>query len=59
MNTRTMLRKKLPVRTHERLSKTIGTRDKVIIDGAERPILRSGDHETQEDDFSEKKKTLH
>jgi Helix-turn-helix of DDE superfamily endonuclease len=48
----------LPARTTERLSKILGTRTKVIIDGVERPILRSGDYETQEEDFSGKKKTL-
>ena len=48
----------LPQRVSERLNKAIGDRKRVIIDGVERPILRSGDHETQEEEFSGKKKTL-
>jgi hypothetical protein len=48
----------LPERVSERLGKAIGDRQRVVIDGVERPILRSGDHETQQEDFSGKKKTL-
>lgn len=48
----------LPERNSERLNRAIGDRKQVIIDGVERPILRSSDHETQEEDFSGKKKTL-
>jgi hypothetical protein len=48
----------LPERVSERLYRTIGDRKQVLIDGVERPILRSGDNETQEEDFSGKKKTL-
>lgn len=48
----------LPERVSERLNKAIGDRKRVIIDGVERPILRSGDNETQQEEFSGKKKTL-
>jgi hypothetical protein len=48
----------LPQRISEHLNKGIGGRKRVIIDGVERPILRSGDHETQQEEFSGKKKTL-
>lgn len=48
----------LPQRLSERLDKVIGERKRVIIDGVERPILRSGDYETQQEEFSGKKKTL-
>jgi hypothetical protein len=48
----------LPQRISERLNKAIGGRKRVIIDGVERPILRSGDPETQQEEFSGKKKTL-
>jgi hypothetical protein len=48
----------LPQRVSERLNKAIGDRKRVIIDGVERPILRSADYETQEEEFSGKKKTL-
>ena len=48
----------LPVRVSERLDKVIGDRQRVIIDGVERPILRSGDNGTQQEEFSGKKKTL-
>lgn len=48
----------LPQRVSERLDKAIGDRQQVIIDGVERPILRSGDYATQEEEFSGKKKTL-
>jgi len=48
----------LPQRVSDRLDKVIGDRKGVIIDGVERPILRSGDYETQEEEFSGKKKTL-
>jgi hypothetical protein len=50
--------KDLPVRQAEGLSKAIGERKKVVIDGVERPILRSGDYQTQEEEYSGKKKTL-
>ena len=48
----------LPQRVSERLNKAIGDRKRVIIDGVERPILRSGDNEMQEEEYSGKKKTL-
>jgi hypothetical protein len=49
----------LPVRNSERLNKAIGERKAVLIDGVERPILRSADLETQQEEFSGKKKALH
>lgn len=48
----------LPQRTSEGLNRVLGDRNRVIIDGVERPILRAGDHEAQEEDYSGKKKTL-
>ena len=47
----------LPEQTVERLNKAIGSRQSVIIDGVERPILRSGDSAIQAEEFSGKKKT--
>lgn len=49
----------LPERYGEKISKAIGDRELLIIDGAERPVLRSGDKETQAEEYSGKKKTLH
>ena len=48
----------LPVRTAERLNKAIGERKAVLIDGVERPILRSADSETQREEYSGKKTAL-
>ena len=48
----------LPQRTSERLNRVLGDRQRIVIDGVERPILRAGDHEAQQEDFSGKKKTL-
>jgi Helix-turn-helix of DDE superfamily endonuclease len=48
----------LPERKAERLHRVLQDVDKVLIDGSERPIQRSGDAETQREDFSGKKKTL-
>lgn len=48
----------LPQRVSERLDRAIGERQRVIIDGVERPILRSGDNEKQQEEYSGKKKTL-
>ncbi|MCW5923098.1 MAG: transposase family protein [Saprospiraceae bacterium] len=48
----------LPQLVSEHLDRAIGERQRVIIDGVERPILRSGDNETQQEECSGKKKTL-
>lgn len=48
----------VPERNAERLNRVLQEVDKVLIDGSERPIQRSGDAETQREDFSGKKKTL-
>lgn len=49
----------VPERKAERLHRVLQGVDQVLIDGTERPIQRSGDYETQQEDFSGKKKTLH
>lgn len=48
----------LPVRRAEGLDKAIGGRKRVVIDGVERPVLRSTDDATQREEYSGKKKTL-
>lgn len=47
---------KLPVRKSSLLNKQLGNLSRVLIDGTERPIQRSGDYETQKEYFSGKKK---
>lgn len=48
----------VPERKAERLHRVLQGVEQVLIDGTERPIQRSGDHQTQKEDFSGKKKTL-
>lgn len=48
----------VPERKAERLHRVLEGVDLVLIDGTERPIQRSADHQTQKEDFSGKKKTL-
>lgn len=48
----------MPERKAERLHRVLQGVEKVLIDGTERPIQRSGDAETQREDYSGKKKTL-
>lgn len=48
----------VPERKAERLQRVLQGVDQVLIDGTERPIQRSGDEQTQREDFSGKKKTL-
>ena len=48
----------LPERQSERLYRAVAHQETVLIDGTERPVQRSVDHESQREHFSGKKNAI-
>lgn len=48
----------LPERKSEQLARAVADQKRLLLDGTERPVLRSSDHETQKEHFSGKKNAI-